>query len=417
MSVVPLRPNGAPERSVVRIGFVPLVDCAVVAVADALGFAAEEGVRIELVREISWANIRDRVFVGHLDAAQMLAGLPIAATLGINYVQQAMVAPMMLGAGGNAITVSTALFAEMGGADAPLDAPQEVGSALAAAVRRRQQQGAERLVLAVVYPFSSHNYELRYWLAASGVDPDRDVELIVLPPPLMGDALASGRVDGFCAGEPWNSLAVAAGTGQVVAATARIWRGSPDKALAMRKEWADANPLTLAALVRACHRAAQWCDEPGNRRALAELLARESLVGAPADIIADVLAGRVRGADGGFRQVDGYIAFARGAATFPWASHATWLFTQMVRWGQIDWSAAAAAKARAVFRPDLCRDALQPAEINVPASDWKIEGAARAGTEIAGTRGSLTIGPDGFFDGTIFDPRDPRGYLDALGVG
>lgn len=416
MTVVPFR-REAPERTVVRIGFVPLVDCAVVAVADALGFAAEEGIRIELVREISWANIRDRVFVGHLDAAQMLAGLPIAATLGINYLQQDMVAPMMLGAGGNAITVSNALFDEMGGTDASLDAPETVGLALADAVRRRQAKGADKLVLAIVYPFSSHNYELRYWLAASGVDPDRDIELMVLPPPLMGDALASGRVDGFCAGEPWNSLAVAAGTGQVVAATARIWRGSPDKALAMRTEWADANPLTLAALVRACQRAAAWADEPANRRALAELLARDSLVGAPAEIIEDVLAGRVPASDGSVRQVDGYIAFCRGAATFPWQSHATWLFTQMVRWGQVEWSAAAAARARAVFRPDLCRDALGPAEINVPASDWKIEGAAAPGTRIAGTTGDIVIGPDGFFDGTVFDPREPRAYLDTLGVG
>ncbi len=405
-----------PERKVVRVGFVPLVDCAVVAVADALGFAAEEGIRLELVREISWANVRDRIFVGHLDAAQMLAGMPIAATLGINYLQQPMVAPMMLGAGGNAITVSNALFAEMGGGAISLDAPETVGRALAAAVRRRREAGSAKPVLAIVYPFSSHNYELRYWLAASGIDPDRDVELIVLPPPLMGDALASGRVDGFCAGEPWNTLAVSAGTGQIVAATAQIWRGSPDKALGMRKDWADANPRTLAALVRACQRAAIWADNPANRRTLAELLARESLVGVPADIIADVLEGRVRTAGAEPRQIGDYIAFARGAATFPWQSHATWLFTQMVRWGQVGWSDDLAARARDVFRPDLCRDALSAAEINMPADDWKVEGAASQGAQIPGVLGLLNIGPDGFFDGTVFDPRDARAYLTELGI-
>ncbi|MGF1623884.1 MAG: CmpA/NrtA family ABC transporter substrate-binding protein [Alphaproteobacteria bacterium] len=405
----------APEVGVVRIGYVPLVDCAIIVAADRLGFAAEEGIRFELVREISWANIRDRIFVGHLDAAQMLAGLPIASTLGLNYLQQAMVAPLMLGTGGNAITVSNALLEDMGGAGISLQAPAAVGAAFAKGIVRRRERGAPRPVLAMVYPFSSHNYELRYWLAASGVDPDRDVELIVLPPPLMGDALASGRVDGFCVGEPWNSLAVAAGTGRIVAATAEIWRGSPDKALAMRKDWADAHPRTVAALVRACQKAAMWADDAHNHPALAEMLAADTLVGVPAAIIADVLAGRVRGPDGS-RDVDGYIRFAGRAATFPWASHAVWLHAQMVRWGQATWSPAAAAAAEAVFRPDLCRAALDPLGITVPAADWKIEGAAGAPTIVAGTHGTLTIGPDGFFDGAIFDPREAAAYLQALGV-
>ena len=407
----------APEVGVVRIGYVPLVDCAIIVAADRLGFAAEEGVRFELVREISWANIRDRIFVGHLDAAQMLAGLPIASTLGLNYLQQPMVAPLMLGTGGNAITVSNALLEDMGGAGIPLQAPAAVGAAFAEAIARRRDGGAPRPVLAMVYPFSSHNYELRYWLAASGVDPERDVDLIVLPPPLMGDALAAGRVDGFCVGEPWNSLAVAAGTGRIVAATAEIWRGSPDKALTMRKDWADAHPRTVAALVRACQRAAVWADDPAHHAELAAMLAGEALIGVPAEIVADVLAGRVRAPDGSSRDVDGYIRFARGAATFPWASHAVWLYAQMVRWGQAAWSPASVTAAEGVFRPDLCRAALDRLGLTVPAADWKIEGAVVEPTIVAGTHGNLTIGPDGFFDGVIFDPREAQAYLQALGVG
>jgi NitT/TauT family transport system ATP-binding protein len=217
MSLVPL-----------TVGFVPLLDCAPLVVAAEKGFAAAEGLDLKLVRENAWATIRDRVIVGHFHAAHMLAPMPVASTLGVGHLTAELIAPMALGWGGKAITVSVGLWDGMAarGAAAGAD-PVSQGAALRAVVRERVRSGAAPLTLAMVYPFSCHHYELRYWLAASGIDPDVDVRLVVVPPPFMVDALREGQIDGFCAGEPWNSLAVAAGIGHCTApatgAIARIW--------------------------------------------------------------------------------------------------------------------------------------------------------------------------------------------------
>ena len=194
--------------------FVPLVDCAVLVAAREQGFAAAEGLELTLVKEPSWASLRDHLSLGHVDCAHALAPLPVALTLGVGHVQVDCVAPFVLGRGGNAVTVSNQLFAEMQAKapDASMSSATEAGRALAAVVRDR----ASPLTLAMVFPFSNHNFDLRYWLAAAGVHPDRDVRLIAIPPPLMVDSLRAGLVDGFCVGEPWNSLAVAEELGSIV---------------------------------------------------------------------------------------------------------------------------------------------------------------------------------------------------------
>lgn len=195
------------------VGFIPLLDCASLVAAVEKGFAAEEGINIALVRETSWANIRDRVIVGHFDAAHMLGPMALASSLGIGHLKVPMVAPYSMGLGGNAITVSTSLWQHMRDFGAELDAgPAQQVAALASVVKERTSRGLPPLTFGMVYPFSCHNYELRYWFAAGGIDPDRDVRLVVIPPPLLVDALRAGQVDGYCVGEPWNSLAVAAGS-------------------------------------------------------------------------------------------------------------------------------------------------------------------------------------------------------------
>lgn len=408
-----------PEQAHLRIGFIPLLDSAVLIVARECGFAEREGLSLDLVREISWANIRDRAIVGHLDAAHMLAGLPIASTLGIQHLKVPMVAPMALGIGGNAITVSTALYEAMAAAGLrAAGGPHASGAALARVVRQRAAAGRPPPILAMVYPVSSHNYELRYWLAASGIDPDRDVQLVVIPPPLMVDALGTGRIDGFCVGEPWNSLAESAGAGHVVATKAELWPLSPDKVLGMRTDWAERNPNTVAALVRALHGAAGWADDPANHGALAELLARPEHVDAPAACFRRALAGRFgTGPEGGPRTIADFIRFHRYAATFPWQCHALWLYAQMVRWGQIAHSAAAAALARATFRPDLYRAALAGGDTAIPLADSRIIGGTTGPMAVAATAGTLVLPSDRPFDGAAFDPDRLDAYLAALGAG
>jgi NitT/TauT family transport system ATP-binding protein len=213
--------------------FVPLVDCAVLVAAREQGFAAEEGLDLVLVKEPSWASLRDHLSLGYVDCAHALAPLPVALTLGVGHLQVDCIAPFVLGRGGNAVTVSTRLFAEMQGATSFTN-PLETARALAAVARRR----VPPLTFGMVFPFSNHNFDLRYWLAAGGLHPDRDVRLVAIPPPLMVDSLRAGLVDGFCVGAPWNSLAVAHGLGAIVVTQSQLFPRAVEKVLALRSAFA-----------------------------------------------------------------------------------------------------------------------------------------------------------------------------------
>jgi NitT/TauT family transport system ATP-binding protein len=398
--------------SVVVAGFIPLLDCAPLVVASEKGFAAREGIELALVRETSWANIRDRIVVGHFDVAHMLAPMTIASTLGLGHLQVPMIAPISLGLGGNAVTVSTGLWQQMTshGATAGADAKTQ-GAALKKAIDHRGRRRTP-LTFAMVYPFSSHNYELRYWLAASDIDPDRDVRLVVMPPPLLVDALREGQVDGFCVGEPWNSLAVSVGVGCIATTTSSIWRLSPEKVLGCKLEWAQRHPDQLSALLRAIYRAAMWCERPENFAALAELLSQPNYVGAPAQILMRGLANRLSLAPGEpERDIQHFFITSRQAATFPWVSHALWFYSQMCRWSQCEMHAEDLALVRGTYRPDLYRMALASLHVNMPMANTKVEGAQIAGGSIEGSAGELHYGPDGFFDERIFDPSDIPGYM------
>lgn len=403
--------SGPAELSV---GFIPLVDSAVLVAAAEKGFAAANDLRLNLVRETSWANIRDRVMLGHFDAAQMLGPLPIASTLGIGgSLKTAMIAPFSLGFGGNAITVSAALWAELERLGAGLgDGPKDIAGKLAELVANRRSGNAEPLTFATVYPFSGHNYELRYWLASAGIDPDADIRMVVLPPPFMADALKEGQVDAFCVGEPWSSLAVDSGDGVIVATKSMLWRHGPEKVLGFRVRFADDSPERMAALLQALYRAAAWTDDAGNTDELADILARRQYVGTSPRIVRRALSGNMilkRGSDA--VAMPEFIGFHRKAANFPWQSHALWYYSQMVRWGQVAHSAAAAESARRVFRPDLYRAALSVIGADLPNASAKVEGALGEPTPVASRLGKMVLGPDGFFDEIPFDPDDIEGYL------
>jgi NitT/TauT family transport system ATP-binding protein len=277
----------------------------------------------------------------------------------------------------------------------------------------RAARGEPVLRFAVVHPFSGHNYELRYWLAACGVDPRREVEIVIVPPPLMADALASGGIDGYCVGEPWSTAAAVAGHGRIATVKAAIWRSSPEKVLGAGAKWAADNPEALAALLRALCRSAQWCAEPGNHGELAGMLAGTAYLGRPPAWMLHGLSGELDVGRGEVRRLaEFFVPFAK-AATFPWKSHALWFYSQMVRWGQIAHSAENAAIARETYRPDLYRAALKPLGVALPAANAKVEGALKVPTPVGSAGASLTLGPDGFFDGTLFDPDRLEEYINS----
>jgi NitT/TauT family transport system ATP-binding protein len=352
----------------ITAGFIPLTDSLLLVVAKEKGFAAAQGVDLTLVRETSWANIRDRVAVGQFSVAHMLGPMPIAASLGLSPIDVPVIAPMALGLGGNAVTVSAALWQGMAAAGAPPDfSAREVGAALA-----RVLKSGPRLRLAVVHPYSSHNYELRYWLAASGIHPARDVEIVIVPPPLMADALAAGRIDGYCVGEPWNSVAVAAGLGRIATVKAAIWPASPEKVLGVSRGFAEANGPALAALIRSLHQAARWCSDGANHAEAARVLSQPAYLAQPEGLILRALSGRIEAERGLTVPVAEFFLPQVRGANLPQREDALWFYSQMVRWGDAAHSPEAMDTAAASYRPDLYQDALKPLGIKAP------EGARRS---------------------------------------
>ena len=376
-----------------HIGFIPLVDASPLIVAVDKGFAAAEGLDVTLVREVSWSNVRDKLNIGLFDAAHLLAPVAIASSLGLGHVKLPIVAPLNLGVNGNAITVSPALHAaiinEIDGD--PLD-PMATALALARVVAARRKGGAEPLTFGMTFPFSTHNYQLRFWMAAGGVDPDEDVHLVVLPPPYMVDSLTNGHVDAFCVGAPWNSVAVDLGVGHILHFASDILARAAEKVLAIRQNWSEKNPEVLAALVRAHVQAAAFIEEPQNRAETARILAQPDRIGVDAEVIRRTLDGRLKiSPDGAMRESSRYLLVGREAAARPDPVQAAWLYAQMVRWGQTAMRPDALKTAMSVFRPDLF-DA---------ASGHKGQAANAIGA----------------FAGPAFDPDDIAGHLAAFKIG
>jgi NitT/TauT family transport system ATP-binding protein/nitrate/nitrite transport system substrate-binding protein len=249
----------------------------------------------------------------------------------------------------------------------------------------------------MVYPFSSHNYDLRYWLAAAGIDPDNDLNLVVVPPPLIAGSLNSGRIDGFCVGEPWNSVAVADGSGVIVATKSELWAASPEKVLGMRVAFFEKNMQETIGLIRALAEACLWLEQASNRKVAAEILARPQYVGIPAGILSQALNDElVRDVGFSGTAAKDVIVFGKSGANFPWVSHASWLLSQMIRWGQVRVPFDVVEVARRVYRPDLYRKAVAALGIATPNADLKTEG-------------------EGSFFGTdTFDPTNPIAYVEGL---
>ena len=354
------------DRAKLKVGFIPIIDCAPIVLAEELGAFERQGLEVEIRREVSWANVRDKLALGVLDASHILAPLPLAVTLGLSSVSVPLVNVMTLQVNGNALTLSQSLWREMEEAAPDLVAGGHaalVARALAAVVRKRATAGAPPVVLASVFPYSVQNYMVRLWLASGGLDPDRDVRLVVVPPPHTVAHLSGGLIDGYCVGEPWNQRAAVLGIGRIVLSGADIWKGMPEKVLGTTEAWAEHNPLTLRALIKALLEACQWLDEPGNRADAARVLSSPRYLNTPAEVIARTL-----------DQPDIHV-FHRNHANFPWRSHADWFLKQMIHWRQCTRSIDIEATADRVYRTDIFRSAAAEMGLACPDTDRLPPGA------------------------------------------
>ena len=355
-----------PERPKLKVGFIPIIDCAPVVLAEELGAFERQGLEVEVRREVSWANVRDKLALGVLDASHMLAPLPLAVTLGLSSVSVPLVNVMTLQVNGNALTLSQSLWREMEQAAPDLVASGHaalVAKALAAVVRKRAAAGAPQVVLASVFSHSAQNYMVRLWLASGGIDPDRDVRMVVVPPPHTVAHLSGGAIDGYCVGEPWNQRAAVLGIGRIALVGPDIWKGMPEKVLGTTEAWAEMNPATLKALIKALLEACRWLDEPDNRAEAARLLSSPRYLNTPAEVLARTL------------DLPDFHIFHRNHANFPWRSHADWFLKQMVRWGQAAPSIDIAATSDRVYRTDLYRAAAAEMGIACPERDRLPPGA------------------------------------------
>ncbi len=325
-------------KAELRLGFVPLNDAAALIVARDKGYFADEGLSVELSREASWATVRDKVAVGALDGAHMLAPLALAMALGAGCEATAMIAPFVLNFGGAVVTVSTRLATAIG--------PEGGAEGLARLIARRRDQESSPLTFGVVFPYSTHNYLLRDWMARGGIEPDRDIRLTVTPPPRSAELLSEGVIEGFCAGEPWSQVAVRAGVGHIAMRGARFAPDAPDKVFATTQVWAEAHGDELQALLRALLRASAWSEDPANRAELVAILTRPENVGVDGEAIEAGL---------------GDIRFHRDGANRPDPAQALWILHQMARWGQVRTGPETTRTASSVYRPDLFDQAIKAA--------------------------------------------------------
>ncbi|GGF78019.1 nitrate transporter [Paracoccus acridae] len=382
-----------------RLGYVPLIDAAPLIVAQELGFAAEEGLTLDLVRLGAWAQARDMLGAGLIDGAQMLVPMPVAQALGLGPSLPAMDLVMVLSHGGQAVAVNRDLERRLrdAGHDFAFDDARAAGMAL------RGVAAGRRLRVGVPFPFSTQSELVRHWLTGCGFPP-ADLDLITVPPPMMADAVARGDVDAFCVGEPWASFAVERGLAALLLPGIAIWAAPPEKGLVLLRGFAEARPAETGALMRAVWRAGRWLDDPDHRGTAAEILSRPAYLNLPPDLAERGLTGRLTiSGRGEMRKVPGFVAFNAGAASFPWKSLAALFAARIADRQGLD-RQAAMARAMDHFRTDLYRLHLRPAGAPLPGASQRVEGALAQDRSVAAERGGMILRADAFFDGFSFDP-------------
>lgn len=413
------------EKPELKFGFIKLTDCAPLVIAKELGYFQDEGLNVALEAQANWKLILDRVLSGELDGAHMLAGQPLGAAVGFG-TKGDIITAFSMDLNGNGITMSNDVWKEMQKADPSLRSPTPKhpisAKSLVPLVKKRKAAG-DPLKLGMVFPVSTHNYELRYWLAAAGINPgyytatdtrgvvDGDVLISVTPPPQMPATLEAGTINGYCVGEPWNQQSVMKGIGVAVTTDYDIWKNNPEKVFGVTSEWAEKNPKTHLAVLRAMIRAGKWLDESlENRKKAAEILSRKEYVGADYEVIANSMTGTFLSQATDRREMPDFNVFFRYNATYPYYSDAIWYLTQMRRWGQVDEAKPDAwyhEVAKRVYRPDIYKEAARSlvsdgklAESDVP---WDSDGYRAPTSE--------------FIDGMLYDGKHPVDYLNRLKIG
>ena len=421
---------GEPEKDELTFGFIKLTDMAPIAIAYERGYFEDEGLYVTIEAQANWKVLLDGVIDGQLDGAHMLAGQPLAATIGFG-TKAHIVTPFSMDLNGNGITVSNKIWEAMKANIPKQDDGKPVhpikADALKPVVDAYIADG-KPFNMGMVFPVSTHNYELRYWLAAGGIHPgyyaphkgdisgqrDADVLLSVTPPPQMPATLEAGTIYGYCVGEPWNQQAVFKGIGVPVITDYEIWKNNPEKVFGMTKAFTEKYPNTTIRVVKALLRAAKWLDENdnANRMEAVKILARGEYVGADVEVIANSMTGTFEYEKGDKRAVPDFNVFFRYFATYPYYSDAVWYLSQMRRWGQISEPKDDAwydEVARSVYRPDLYAKAAQAliAEELMSPEDFP-DFATESGYRDPQTE---------FIDDITFDGRKPNAYLEQFEIG
>ena len=422
----PLQAVAELEKEDLKFGFIKLTDMAPLAIAYEKGYFEDEGLYVSLEAQANWKVLLDRVIDGELDGAHMLAGQPLGATIGFG-TRADIITAFSMDLNGNAITVSNDIWRQMK-PHVPLGANGKPAHPIKAdylkpVVDQYRAEG-KPFNMGMVFPVSTHNYELRYWLAAGGIHPgyysgtditgqiDADVLLSVTPPPQMPATLEAGTIYGYCVGEPWNQQAVFKGIGVPLITDYEIWKDNPEKVFGVSAAWAEKYPNTHRAVIKALIRAGRWLDENNNanRAEAVEILARSEYVGADYAVIANSMTGAFEYEKGDKRSLPDFNVFYRYFATYPYYSDAIWYLTQMRRWGQISEQKPDSwyhEIARKVYRPDIylaaARALLEEGKIKAEEIPWDSDGFREPQAE--------------FIDGIVYDGQKPNDYLTRFPIG
>ncbi|MFY0712671.1 ABC transporter substrate-binding protein [Seonamhaeicola sp. NFXS20] len=411
------------EKPQLTFGFIKLTDMAPLAIAKEKGFFEDEGLFVSVEAQSNWKNVLDRVIDGQLDGSHMLAGQPIAAGAGFGR-QAELVTPFSMDLNGNGITVSNDVWSKMKPNVPKGDDGKPVHPIKADALKpviNEYKNSGKAFKMGMVFPVSTHNYEIRYWLAAAGIHPgmytadnvqgqiDAEVLLSVTPPPQMPATLEAGTIYGYCVGEPWNQQAVFKGIGVPVTTNYDIWKNNPEKVFVMTKKFVEENPNTAIAVTKALIRAGKWLDEPQNRAEAVKILSMSQYVGADEAVLANSMTGTFEFEKGDKREMPDFNVFYKYNATYPFYSDGIWFLTQMRRWGQIpeakpaDWYSET---IKNIYRPDIWKKAasLLVEEGNIPATDIPETNGYKPATS-------------NFIDGTTYDAKDPIGYINSFKIG
>ncbi|HVZ32911.1 MAG TPA: CmpA/NrtA family ABC transporter substrate-binding protein [Polyangiaceae bacterium] len=380
----PTRGEG-PEVRDLRFGMIALTDCSPIVIAHERGLFKKYGIQSTVVKGASWAAIRDSLSTGDLQATHMLLGMPIASTMGLlGAPKKPMVVPWLLNRNGQAITLKAELKGKIG-------ADPKALKPLADAAKKK----GSPMTFAMTFPPGTHAMWMRYYLAAGGIDPDKDVALITIPPPQMIANMKLGKMDGFCVGEPWNARAIADGVGYTAITTQELWKDHPEKVCAFTAEFAEKNPKTVKAVLKALNEASIWLDDRNNRPEQAKIVSQATYINCPPELILGRLQGHYDYGDGRKKEDPNYMIFSQRNCNYPQPKYAVWWLTQFRRWGMVEGTPDYNGVAGQVMRADLYEEAMK---------------------EIGYAHGGRDDSPETLFDGTKFDPKEADTYATSFTV-